>query len=590
MSSTFYKISCTDKTKECNIIEPISENLDFGGINPITGQKFIKDDVDSIMKRYNSMCLNKDGKNLNCCDPKETRFKVSEELRKQYDNKKYKVNREFGVIKSIETCNTPETCTEPEWQEISPYLMCKIGTNQPDVRNNVMKFNSLIPDCYSESCTIQGGQVSFGQLISGSGKYTESTYISDLRLSDNLKEDNIGAIKTFLDNYQLTVKRTGVDYILSDNDSGDSLLLRAIKFNSLKSVSLLLGNGANVNNRAMDTGMTTLHYACMYGNENMVANLINYGARTDINDFNGRPPLFYAIMYGDLPMVSFLINQNPAMLSVKDKEGNSALHIAMKYSKNVSNVVKFLLDNGLSSEDKNNAGLKPAHIGNKRISDLQKTELENNTEMFLEPFETLAKAVENKQPESEVVSSVNSAISMLRKSHVNENQNLYKGFITPQNNLEGPVNFNKYACFPNSNIENQTECEKEGGKWQQYEDENMKTFAKVDYTDQPDDSYYYNVNITPVPVKELQPLDHDSIMKTESTSTPSSTSTPTSTPSSTSTPTPTSTSISEDFTDNDNVKLMGLNFNGNKYIIIGAFITFFIILIVLLYLISKNTC
>lgn len=578
----FYKISCTDKTKECNIIDPISDKLDFGGINPITGQRFVKDDIESIMKRYNSICLNKDGKSGNCCAPTETRFTVSEELRKQYTNKKIKTNREFGKIKSIEVCNDPQTCSGTEWQEANPYLMCKIGTNDAEVKDNVMKFNTLTPDCYSESCTAQGSQVSFGQLISGSGKNTQSTYITDLGLSENLKEDNIGAIKTFLTNYQTTNKRSGVDYILSDNDSGDSLLLRAIKLNSTKTVSLLLGNGADVNNRAMDTGMTTLHYACMYGNETMVASLINYGARTDITDFKGRPPLFYAIIYNDVPMISFLTNQNPSILNVRDKEGNSALHIAMKYSKNVGNVVKFLLDNGLSADDKNNDGLKPSQVGSMRINELKKTELEIHTEMFIEPFETLAKAVENKQPESEIISSINSGISMLRKAHVNENQNLYKGFITPQNNLEGPVNFNKYACYPHGSIENQKECEKEGGKWQQFEDDNMKTFAKVEYDDPKDEKYYYDVNITPVPVKELPPLDHDSIMN------PTLAPVPTTISISTPTPTPTSQSFSEDFT--DNVNIMGLNFNGNKYMIIGAMVAFFVILIALIYLLSRNTC
>ncbi len=582
----FYKISCIDKTKECNIIEPISDKLDFGGINPITGQRFVKDDIDAVMKRYNSICLNKDGKSDNCCDPRETRFTVSEELRNQYTNKKIKANREFGKIKSIEVCTDAQSCSGPDWQEINPYLMCKIGSNNPEVKDNVMKYNTLTPDCYSESCTAQGSQVSFGQLISGSGKSTESTYINDLTLSQNLKEDNIGALKTFLDNYQNDTKRSGVDYVLSDDDSGDSLLLRAIKYNSPKSVALLLGNGANVNNRAMDTGMTTLHYACMYGNENMVASLINYGARTDINDFKGRPPLFYAIMYSDVPMVTFLTNQNPSILNVRDKEGNSPLHIAMKYSKNASNVVKFLLDNGVSSEDKNNEGLRPSQVGSLRITELKKTELETHTEMFLEPFETLGKAVENKQPESETVSSINSAISMLRKAHVNENQNLYKGFITPQNKLEGPVNFNKYGCYPHASIETQKECEKEGGKWLEYDDANMKTFAKVDYEDPADDKYYYNVSITPVPVKALPPLDHDSIMQPS----PAPTTIPTPTPTSTSTPTSTPEEDYEEFTDLDNVKIMGMNFKGNKYVIIGAIVAFFIILLFLVYLLSRNIC
>jgi hypothetical protein len=126
---------------------------------------------------------------------------------------------------------------------------------------------------------------------------------------------------------------------------------------------------------------------------------------------------------------------------------------------------------------------------------------------------------------------------------------MYKGFITPQQNLDGPVDFEKYACFPNASIENKKDCEKEGGKWQLYDNDSMATFAKVDYQEPiPDptadpssvsdlDNYYYTVNITPVPVKKLQPLDHNSIMNiTPSPSTTPINTTPTTSPTN---PTPT---------------------------------------------------
>lgn len=542
MASNFYKISCIDGKKECNIIDPVSENLDFKGINPVSGQKFIKDDITSIMKRYDSMCLNKSGIKTECCDPMETRFTVPDSLKDQYDNKKMRVNRKFGIVNSIDMCDKndkSDNCTGDNWTSPTPYLMCKIGNNNPELRNNVLKFSSLKSDCYKENCSKQGNQISFGDLITGSGKSMESTYITDLRLADNLKEDNIGALKAFLDNYQKKNNRSGVDYTLTDNDSGDSLLLRSIRNNATKCVSLLLGNGANINAKAMDTGMTTLHYACMYGNENMIANLINFGAATDMMDFKGRPPLFYAIMYGTYTMVSYLTNQNPAMLLVRDKLGNTPLHIATRYSNDVSNVVRFLLDNGVSSETLNNNGLTSAQVGAQRIKKIEKTEQNTHTEMFLEPFQTLGKAEENKAPESQIIGSINSGISLLQKAHVNENQNLYQGFITPQNNLQGPVDFLKYACYPDATIETQDECESKGHTWQLYEDKHMTSFAKVDYTDKvssnldemtddptqgPNDNYY-DVAVQPVPERSMPPLDHETLMKgfTEPTQAPTET-------------------------------------------------------------------
>ena len=537
MASNFYKISCIDGKKECNIIDPVSENLDFKGINPVSGQKFVKDDITSIMKRYDSMCLNKSGIKIECCDPMETRFTVPDSLKEQYANKKFKVNREFGKVNSIDMCDKndkSEKCSGDNWSSPTPYLMCKIGNNNPELRNNVLKFATLKSDCFKENCNTQGNQISFGDLITGSGQSIESTYITDLRLADNLKEDNIGALKAFLDDYQNKNKKTGVDYTLTDNDSGDSLLLRSIRNKAIKCVSLLLGNGANINAKAMDTGMTTLHYACMYGNENMIANLINYGAATDMMDFKGRPPLFYAIMYGTYTMVSYLANQNPAMLLVRDKLGNTPLHIATRYSNDVGNVVRFLLDNGVSSETLNNKGLTASQVGAQRIKNIEETQQSTHTEMFLEPFETLGKAEENKAPESQIIGSINSGISLLQKAHVNENQNLYQGFITPQNNLQGPVNFLKYACYPDATIETQAECEAKGQSWQLYDDKTMMSFAKVDYTDkvdvdemtddptQPPNDNYYDVSVQPVPERSLPPLDHETLMKgfTEPTETP----------------------------------------------------------------------
>ena len=63
----FYKISCIDKSKECNIIEPISEKLKFTGvINPISGALFSNDDIQSAMKVFDSKCLNKTTNKIKC--------------------------------------------------------------------------------------------------------------------------------------------------------------------------------------------------------------------------------------------------------------------------------------------------------------------------------------------------------------------------------------------------------------------------------------------------------------------------------------------------------------------------------------------
>ena len=552
MASTFYKISCVNPKKECNIIKPISKSVDFGGFNPVTGRKFGSDDIDAAMTRYSSMCLNRGGTEKNCCDPSETRLNVPDGVKERYNKKKLRLNKEFGQITSIDICDKPEDCKGSDWQVPTPYLMCKIGDNDAKVKNNVMTFDSLNPDCYSQKCDTQGTDVDFGQLISGSGKSLESSFLTDLKLAEQLSEDNATAIKAYLDNYLQKYKKSGANQILSDNDSGDTLLLRAIRLKANNCVNLLLSNNANLNLRTIDTGMTPLHYACKFGNEAMIATLINYGARTDIADFEGRPPIFYAIIYGDAAMVAYLGNQNPSLLNYKDKYGNSTLHIAFKYSKDPGNISNYLISMGVSTEAKNKKGLVPIEVANRRITKLKLDEQKENSEMFLEPFITLGKAEEEEPPKNKLISKLETGVSMAEKAHVNENQFIYNKFVSPLDNLRGPVDFNNYGCYPYANLENETECKDKGGHWLPFEKEQKLTTARVEYKysednldeDGEDDDleqelngkipedkiHYYKVKTDLVNERKLPGLDHDSIM--------CNTPTPSPTPIITGTPTP----------------------------------------------------
>ncbi len=389
--SDFYKISCIDQSKECNIIEPISENLKFkGSVNPITGALFNKEDIASAMKIFDSKCLNKNGKKQVCCDPQESNFRMSSEMRNNHKNTKYRVNREFGKIKSIDKCEDLTKCKGNEWESANPFILCKIGENQANIRDNVLRFETLNPTCYVQQCN--NNEITFGDLISGSGKPNETRAYTDLKINDNIKDDNVAALKTFLDTYQQKNRKSGVDYVLTDNNNGDTLLLRAIEKNANKCVNLLLSRGADLNVRSSDKGMTPLHYAVMSGDMTIIASLINYGAKTNVFDFKGRPPLFYAIAYGTIENVIYLTNQNPSMLFVKDKNGNNALHITFMYSKYPDEISKYLIENGVEIDIKNNNGLLPNDIMNRRIKNIKEDELKINTEKFLEPFQTIGSA------------------------------------------------------------------------------------------------------------------------------------------------------------------------------------------------------
>jgi ankyrin repeat protein len=534
----FYKISCIDEKHECNIIDPLSKKLDFSGINPVSGSPFNIDDINSAEKRYKSMCLNRDvnegvgGKEGICCDTRETRFTIPDNLNQKYKDKKIKVNREFGKIKSIDMCEGQQ-CSGQGWTPLNPYLMCKIGDNKAMTRNNILRFDKLNPDCYLKNCNSQGTDISFGNIISGSTNPFKSSYYNDLKLAELIQEDNVSAVKEYLDKHLQRENRTGANHILTDDANGDTLLLRAIRKKSVNVVSLLLSNNANPNTRTLDTGMTPLHYACKYGNESMLALLINFQARTDILDFKGRPPIFYAIMYGDKNMVYFLNNQNPSMLIVKDKFGNNALHIAIIFSNNPSEIVKYLLDNGINPDEKNNKGLTPMELSKNRIEYIKQEEENENTERFIEPFATLADASEKELHKNEVIRDLKTSTSHLKNGHLRINKAEYQGFISPKNNLNHVVEFVKESCYPYANIHEKEACEKKGGHWSTFQEEDMKTIVKIEYTgeEQDDDedyfqdttekekkkkeNYYINEIPEPIPEVDLGNLDHDGIMGTQ---------------------------------------------------------------------------
>jgi ankyrin repeat protein len=73
------------------------------------------------------------------------------------------------------------------------------------------------------------------------------------------------------------------------------ILLEAVQRNDLKTVSILLKHGADIDTRFKKNGCTALHIACHYNLGPMVSKLLKNGA--DVNKLNhwGRSPLNLAI-------------------------------------------------------------------------------------------------------------------------------------------------------------------------------------------------------------------------------------------------------------------------------------------------------
>jgi ankyrin repeat protein len=100
----------------------------------------------------------------------------------------------------------------------------------------------------------------------------------------------------------------------------------------------LLCKIVNLNTRD-SKGYTPLHRAALEGNLTMVCQLIQHGAGIDEKDSDGLTALQLAILSTNHPqkfaIIEFLVNAN-ANVTVKDKKGNSPLHLLMQFPNEAS--------------------------------------------------------------------------------------------------------------------------------------------------------------------------------------------------------------------------------------------------------------
>jgi ankyrin repeat protein len=537
----FHKLSCIDSKKECNIIEPISLTADLNGNNPLTGRPFNKDDNNTVERTHRIACANSDGNIGKCCDPRDFRIQNNPSMK----NLKFKQNKTLGQLRSLEVCYSGDKsrkCPGDNWMDATPYLMCKIGDNTlPSTQDNVVTYHddALNIDCPLTNCGVP--KIRFGDLIKGTGKALESKVLQDIRIREMLKDDNHLSLKSdVLDNCLLRYKKQCPNIILTDNDDGDTLLIGSIKVNADKCVSLLLSNGADITLKDAE-GKTPLIHATIHSNPNIISLLVNAGADIGDIDNKGRNCLHYAAMYNDHNMVNYLLSLGPHLINQIDKNGNSILHSLCGHGKDIGRIAKLLLSHGLSSLLKNKNDKTATDLCQLRKKILEKNEFENNSKIFLEGFSgAIVKAEEQGDTPNtkigQLISELDTASTYLDRSNVAENKMNYSGFISANDNLQGPVNFVTKACYPYDEALSEEECLSRNGKWIDFHPEDLNAVASVSYDNNDDDqeeevntnltsqdqldeqrkrqsdNYYYNFGTDPVPVKNLNGLDHDSIM------------------------------------------------------------------------------
>jgi cytohesin len=95
---------------------------------------------------------------------------------------------------------------------------------------------------------------------------------------------------------------------------------------------LLLGNGADVNNRTNDS-QTPLHLAAFVGHKDMVELLLTYKADVNAKQNDGNTPLHNAAMEGNKEVVEILLAYK-SDVNAKSKSGLTPLHWAAEQGHN----------------------------------------------------------------------------------------------------------------------------------------------------------------------------------------------------------------------------------------------------------------
>ncbi len=152
---------------------------------------------------------------------------------------------------------------------------------------------------------------------------------------------------------------------------GRTPLHYVIKGNDLEKAKLLIAHGAVINVKDND-GQTPLHYA-LEANPKMAKILVDYCAIKSVPNKKGRDSasiriiltlrhatVFYDIQKNNFQRFERFIQKNPYLVFIRNKEGQTPLHIAIKLNR--LDMVKLLIEKGAAINVKDRKSQTPLHI------------------------------------------------------------------------------------------------------------------------------------------------------------------------------------------------------------------------------------
>ena len=399
------KKSCIDTKNNCSLAyEPYSE-MEFYDMNPITNERFTKNEIKDVKTRFDNKCKSKpNSKTQLCCDPYDTKLENIRQFISQEDIdnfNKVDVKKCNNSISKIRVCpKNIKDCGEGKWRKPTVYEICKlknldkddyIGSNTPSSTSsssNIEKFysetikdidvNKLTPDCNINKCNSDEIHLRIDQKYDNDSIKTDHYYLIEAVKRD----DEHYLYEYYTKNYNVSVN----DKLLYGY-SGNTIFHHAIYYNAFKCIEYLLTTNFDYSNTNKDNN-SVLHISCLKGNYDGVFKLLKHGVSIECKNNHGDTALHSAVRSGSYNCVKILLQNNASnCVLIKNNYGEIPLHTSVlpvrydletdiekrKSLKDRMNIeiVKILVEYGSDIHNKNKKGetiLKTLSRKNKSIS------------------------------------------------------------------------------------------------------------------------------------------------------------------------------------------------------------------------------
>jgi len=491
---TYLKLASVKKDKTCNCISPFYIH-GITGINPNTGRDYSLEDLD-IMKTALYRISNAKGCSIvSCCDPNDPTSMPDAEFTKKFIKKYPKIMPVYEGSQLISIkLSIIKDVNESGWQDPSSYFICKItkATIQPTSNPNIFLAVNLVNDCYNDSCS-SAEAITFNNLLQNSKEDMKYTVIDDARVSQAILENNISYVKEYIKKFKQ------VDAPLTNNDYRNRMIHLAsrTKYNEILKMLIALKANLNIKNKL---GETPIHLAVQGRNLDNIETLLSQGVDLTIPTNKGETPMFYAMATGDKRIINMLYMNNSPILGV-DAEGNNLIHYCIlncptykdkdnnsnngnngnNNSENIQNsksdIIQWLIEHGISVEQKNNAGITPLELTSRQINrEINKEcamSVKKDEDEVVEKFfgSSSGGGGAKSQDLSEYTAEHLSLLDIQTKlfnNIIRNNPNKYSGYINVSEIPKGaPIEILDTVCVGGSGItgnEDSEECVSKGGK------------------------------------------------------------------------------------------------------------------------------